>query len=686
MQRQNLGSPFDFEESRELLHITQYHDDSQPSQFRTRREPMAQPSDSTKDQSSEENNMGPEPTEEIGVPEHTGPAESNDSHGTGIETPVGGPSVLVNRGSNMLQAEENLGRNQRNRKAPRHLEDYLCYAARSKDPPSSNPLQKASSGKPYPVANYITCAKFSTAHRNYLAAITKIVEPRYFHEAVKDIKWREAMAKEIEALELNKTWTIEDLPPNKKPINCKWVYKVKYNSNGTIERYKARLVIRGDEQIEGFDYHETFAPVAKMVSVRCFLAVAIAKGWELHQMDVHNAFLHGDLDEEVYMRLPPGFSPSGANKVCKLRKSLYGLKQAPRQWFAKLSSKLLEYGFVKSYADYSLFTYRKGDIFMALLVYVDDLVLTGNNPVACAEFKSYLNSCFHIKDLGPLKYFLGIEVARSPHGLFLCQRKYALEIIEECGLLGSKPVAFPMEANHRLAVDESPLIKDPTRYRRLVGRLIYLTITRPELCYAVHILSQFMQAPTEAHMEAARRVLRYLKGNPGQGLLLKADADLNVFAFCDSDWGACPLTRRSLTGYFVTIGGSPVSWKTKKQSIVSRSSAEAEYRAMATVTSELIWIKSFLSSLGIFLAKPMKLYCDNQAALHIAKNPVFHERTKHIEIDCHFVRERLLLKDLDTGYVASRNQVADIFTKPLGTQQFQFLRSKLGILNPHAPT
>jgi len=195
-----------------------------------------------------------------------------------------------------------------------------------------------------------------------------------------------------------------------------------------------------------------------------------------------------------------------------------------------------------------------------------------------------------------------------------------------------------------------------------------------------------MQAPTEAHMEAARRVLRYLKGNPGQGLLLKADADLNVFAFCDSDWGACPLTRRSLTGYFVTIGGSPVSWKTKKQSTVSRSSAEAEYRAMATVTSELIWIKSFLGSLGIFLAKPMKLYCDNQAALHIAKNPVFHERTKHIEIDCHFVRERLLLKDLDTGYVASRNQVADIFTKPLGTQQFQFLRSKLGILNPHAPT
>ena len=169
-------------------------------------------------------------------------------------------------------------------------------------------------------------------------------------------------------------------------------------------------------------------------------------------------------------------------------------------------------------------------------------------------------------------------------------------------------------------------------------------------------------------------------------MLLKADSDLQVYAFCDSDWGACPLTRRSLTGYFITIGGSPVSWKTKKQSTVSRSSAEAEYRAMATVTSELIWVKSFLASLGVFLDQPMKLYCDNQAALHIAKNPVFHERTKHIEIDCHFVRERLLSKDLDMGFVSSKNQVADIFTKPLGKQQFQFLRSKLGIVNLHAPT
>jgi len=243
-------------------------------------------------------------------------------------------------------------------------------------------------------------------------------------------------------------------------------------------------------------------------------------------MDVNNAFLHGDLDEEVYMRLPPGFTTVSPNKVCRLRKSFYGLRQAPRQWFAKLSSKLGEYGFVRSYADYSLFTYRKGKIFLALLVYVDDIILAGNDSQACKGFKEYLNSYFRIKDLGPLKYFLGIEVARGPLGLFLCQRKYALEIVDECGLRGSKPVDFPIKENHKLALASGKFVDDPVRYRRLIGRLIYLTIIRPELCYAVHILSQFMQTPREEHMDAARRVLRYLKATPGHGILLRSDNTL----------------------------------------------------------------------------------------------------------------------------------------------------------------
>jgi len=276
-------------------------------------------------------------------------------------------------------------------------------------------------------------------------------------------------------------------------------------------------------------------------------------------MDVNNAFLHEDLEEEVFMRLPPGFSSPGPDKVYKLQKSLYGLRQALRQWFAKLSFKLCAYGFVRSYANYSLFVYRKGEVFMALFVYVDDIILAGNNTEARTEFKSYLRTYFSIKDLGPLKYFLDIEVARGPQGLFLCQRKYVLEIIHEGGLLGTKPAEFPIEENHKLALVNGRLLTDATQYRRLVGRLIYLTIIRPDLVYVVHILSQFMQAPREEHMDAACRVLRNLKGATGFGRLLLSNNNMTIYGFYDSDWGTCPLSRKSLTGYFTQLGASPIS-------------------------------------------------------------------------------------------------------------------------------
>ena len=321
-----------------------------------------------------------------------------------------------------------------------------------------------------------------------MAAVTAGYEPTRFSEAIRDPRWQEAMKAEIEALERNGTWKIEDLPPGKKAIGCKWVYKIKYKSDGTVERFKARLVVLGNNQVEGIDYNETFAPVAKMVSVRTFLAIATIRNWELHQMDVHNAFLHGDLDEEVYMRLPQGFS-SSPGKVCRLRKSLYGLCQAPRNWFAKLASALKSFGFIQSYADYSLFSYHRNGVILHVLVYVDDLIIAGNTSSSIADFKKYLSSCFHMKDLGVLKYFLGIEITRGPDGLFLSQRKYALDIISEAGLLGAKPANFPIEQNHQLAHQRGRDFAHPERYRRLVGRLIYLTITRPELCYAVHVLA-----------------------------------------------------------------------------------------------------------------------------------------------------------------------------------------------------
>ncbi|KAJ3702693.1 hypothetical protein LUZ61_006398 [Rhynchospora tenuis] len=579
------------------------------------------------------------------------PASSQDALMSGQEArgsaPASGQDAPVS-GQDALAPSQIVSK--RSRQPPAKLQDYICYTAQC-NPSYAHPTSTVSSGNPYPIAHYVNCNNFSIAHRKFLAAVTAKKEPEHFGEAMKDDKWREAMRVEIDALERNGTWTIENLPYGKKAIGCKWVYRIKYHSDGTIERYKARVVVLGNRQVEGIDFKKTFAPVAKMVTIQTFLAVAVAHGWELHQMDVHNAFLHGDLHEEVYMRLPPGFSSQHPGKVCRLRKSLYGLRQAPRMWFSKLTAALQAYGFIQSYADYSLFTLEKKDNSLAILVYVDDLVIAGNNSKAIDQFKQYLSSTFYMKDLGALKYSLGIKIARSPSGLFLCQRKYTLDILAECGLLGAKSVAFPIEQNHNLSIADGAPMDDPERYRRLVGRLIYLTITRPDLCYSVHVLAQFMHAPLDIHYNAAIRVLRYLKGSPGQGIVLTADNDLLLSGYCDSDWASCPLTRRSLTGYFVMLGDSPISWKTKKQHTVSRSSAEAEYRSMATTSCELTWLKSLLKSLGVSHTRPMKLICDSQAALHIAANPVFHERTKHIEIDCHFVRDKIQGGHIVTSHV-----------------------------------
>ncbi|KAL1213292.1 Retrovirus-related Pol polyprotein from transposon RE2 [Cardamine amara subsp. amara] len=251
-------------------------------------------------------------------------------------------------------------------------------------------------------------------------------------------------------------------------------------------------------------------------------------------MDVYNAFLHGDLTEEIYMKLPPGFQSKHPNKVCRLHKSLYGLKQTPRCWFEKLSTTLKEYGFKQALTDYSLFTLERDDHRIHILVYVDDLIITGNSMKATEEFKTYLSTCFHMKDLGPLKYFLGIEVARNSTGIYICQRKYALDIICETCLLGAKPASFPLEQNNKLATSASPLLIEPQKYRRLLGRMIYLVVTRPDLAFSVHFLAQFMQKPREDHWEAALRIVRYLKADPGQGVLLRRDGDFRITRWCDS--------------------------------------------------------------------------------------------------------------------------------------------------------
>lgn len=313
------------------------------------------------------------------------------------------------------------------------------------------------------------------------------------------------------------------------------MYGIKYNSNGTIERYKARLVAKGYTQTKGLDYSKTFSHVAKSVSVRMVLALAAVKGWFLHQMDVNNAFLHGDLAEEFYMSLPPGFHSKGENLVCKLNKSLYGLKQASRKWFEKFSTTILSIGFVQSKANYSLFTHSQGSSFTILLVYMDDILLTSNDPNCVTKLKRLLDKKFSLKDLGSLRYFLGLEVARTDKGISLNQRKYALEILKDTVFLGCKPSKLPMEQNLKLSKYEGTPLTNPGQYRRLIGRLLYLTLTRPDITYAVHRLSQFVALPREPHMIALNKVLQYIKASPSKGIFFSSSLDLQIKSFCDAN-------------------------------------------------------------------------------------------------------------------------------------------------------
>ncbi|GAA0145431.1 transmembrane signal receptor [Lithospermum erythrorhizon] len=340
-------------------------------------------------------------TVEITEPAATEPAASLAASPASMDAPLEGadpssaathlPPDVVGR-TDPSRSSTELGRGMRTKHPSVLLKEFVTHTVLS--PSSPSPSSSGPRGSSYLLAHYVNCANFSMRHRAFLSSLITGVEPRTFKEALSDPGWCEAMAHEIAALEANGIWVMAPLPPDKKTLGCKWVYKIKYNTNGIVERLKVRLVILGNHQVAGIDYHETFASVAKMVTVRTFLVEAASRNWELHQMDVHNAFLHGDLDVEVYMKMPHGFYVGQPGIVCKLRKSLYGLRQAPRCWFAKLATSLLAYGFSQSYSDYSLFIIHKGPLELYVLVYVDDLIVAGNYSSAVSAFKAYLSRFF----------------------------------------------------------------------------------------------------------------------------------------------------------------------------------------------------------------------------------------------------------------------------------------------------
>ncbi|KAL6523561.1 Beta-galactosidase 8 [Orobanche gracilis] len=427
------------------------------------------------------------------------------------------------------------------------------------------------------------------------------------------------------------------------------------------------------------DYDEAFAPVAKMTTVRVLLAVSSVRQWHISQMDVKNAFLNGDLKEEVYMTPPQGV-PHSKGQVCKLRKALYDLKQAPHALFEKFSTVVYSLGFSSSYNDPALFVKSSSAGRILLLLYVDDMLITGDDVDSIGVLKDTLARTFEMKDLGSLRYFLGIEVASSQKGYLLSQSKYTADILERARLTDTRVADTPLEVNARYLPSDGIPLPDPSLYRTIVGSLVYLTITRPDIAHAVHIVSQFVISPTTIHWAAVVRILRYLRGTLCQSLLFPSTSSLELSAYSDADWAGDSTDRKSTTGFCIFLGDSLISWKSKKQDIVSRSSTEAEYRAMASTTCEIVWLRWLLADMGIQCSGPTPLHCDNKSAIQIAHNSVFHERTKHIEIDCHITRHHYDHGTIFLPFVSSTNQLADFFTKAHTIDRHRFFVSKLSML------
>jgi histone deacetylase 1/2 len=490
------------------------------------------------------------------------------------------------------------------------------------------------------------------------------------------------MQVEFDALIKNKTWRLVPPSKGKNIIDCKWVFKIKRKSDGSIERYKARLVAKGFKQRYGIDYEDTFSLVVKIAIVRLVLSVVVSRGWSLRQLDVQNAFLHGVLEEEVYMRQPPGFeNVSVSNYVCRLDKAIYGLKQSARAWYSRLSTKLLELGFRTSKSDTSLFIYSKKGITIFMLIYVDDIIVTESSQEAIAALLCDLRQEFAIKDLGDLSYFLGIEMRKDREGIIFSQEKYARDILARVGMMKCKPSVTPLSTSEKLSKYEGNALDqgDSTRYRSIVGGLQYLTLTRPDLAFSVNKVCQFLHSPTTVHWTAVKRILRYIMHTLDIGLRIRKSNSTLVSAFSDADWAGSIDDRRSTGGFAIYLGSNLIWWSARKQAIVSRFSTEAEYKAMANATAEVIWVESLLDELGVKFRRPSRLWCDNLGATYLSANPVFHARAKHIEIDFHFVRERVAKKQLEVRFIASNDQVVDGFTKVLPTHKLEVFKNNLNL-------
>ncbi|KAI3493174.1 hypothetical protein L1887_42164 [Cichorium endivia] len=507
------------------------------------------------------------------------------------------------------------------------------------------------------------------------------VEPKNVKDAFDHPDWIEAMQMELEEFERNKLWRLIPKPANASIVGLKWVYRNKLDTEGNVVRNKARLVVKGYCQQEGIDYEETFAPVARLESVRIFLAYAAHKNFDVFQMDVKCAFLNGDLEETVFVEQPPGFeSKIHPNHSYVLDKAVYGLKQAPRAWYETLTKFLKESNFKQGSVDPTLFRKKVGNHLMIVQIYVDDIIFGSTDPNLSKDFEKLMKSKFQMSMMGKINFFLGLQIKQSKEGIFINQQKYTKSLLERFGMTNCSKAKVPLPAGTRLNPSLDKPKTDVHQYRSMIGSLLYLTASRPDIMFAVCNCARYQADPREPHLAAVKTIFRYLHGTTAYGLWYPANSGFYIQAYSDSDLGGYSIDRKSTSGGCQFLDGKLISWQSKKQTCVSISTAEAEYVAAAACTSQIIWIQSQLKDYAINMRK-IPLFCDSQSAIRICHNPVQHSKTKHIALRYHFIKSHVEEGNIEVHFVHTTEQLADIFTKALNEEAFTRNVRGLGMID-----
>nr|VWO99127.1 Uncharacterized protein [Ganoderma boninense] len=503
-------------------------------------------------------------------------------------------------------------------------------------------------------------------------------------------QWERAIEVEMENLRAHGTYDLVVKPPGAHVIGSKLVFHRKRNAEGAVTQCKVRVVAQGFAQIPGIDFNETFAPVAKPSSLRVMIALAARFGWPMIQLDVKSAYLNGDLDEEIYMRQPPGTAAAGEEHlVCRLKKSLYGLKQAGRAWYKTYREAMSALGMTRSEADHACFWQRDGESLAMVGTIVDDMLVTGT-PDLVERFRGGIKTHFTVTDSGEVAWLLGIEVVRDKGAgtVRIAQRTAIDAIVRALHLEGAKSASTPIAVGGKLDRTQCPTTHEAIAdmalipYKQGVGMCMYVAVTsRPDIAHTVHRLAKYMANPGRAHWEALKRLVRYLAGTRELWLVYGRDSS-GLAGFTDADWGTSDDTRHSVCGYVYNLDGGAISWSAKQQNVVALSSTEAEYIGITHAAKEAIWLRTLLADLvhPDFATLAVRLYSDNKGAMDLARNNAFHARTKHIAIRYHFIREAVERGDIDLGYRRTEDMPADIFTKPLSRVRLEHLRSLFGLL------